>query len=324
MEKVRLIDIAEQLGLSVATVSNVLNGKHHKISYETEKRVLQAIEESGYLPSRAEVLLGRNPRSLIGFVVNDHPIYNGRPFEDPYISQTLSALLAKANQHDLDLVVRSAKSWEEISDFASTWNMKGVIVSGFCKTDYESLKSQLHIPLVVYNGGTDGVAGVSNDDRYGGRILGHHLIERGHKEVLCLIFAVEDPDLDRVEGLAQAGLKTTIQVVPPTKNERLLLYETLSFTSHSAVFCTSDQLAMELIRYLQDHQIQVPEQVSVCGFDGIPAGAFCHPSLTTVVQNCEEQAKAALSALFNPVPDFVSKPVLLVRESTGYGKDIST
>lgn len=323
MEKVRLIDIAEQLGLSVATVSNVLNGKHHKISPKTEQMVLQAIQESGYLPSRAEVLLARNPRSLIGFVVNDHPIYEGIPFEDPFIARTLSALIQHANANGLDVVVRSAKLWEEIAEFASTWNMKGLVLTGFCKTDYEPLRRQLHIPMVVYGVGSgsfvrseDGYVGVSNDDFEGGKLMGKHLIEKGCQNVLCHVFAIEEPDSDRVMGLQAAGLETHYQIVPPLKEDRFKLYDKIAYDHYSAVFCTSDLLALELIRYLKTRGIQVPQDILVCGFDGIQAGEFCSPSLTTVAQNYNEQAKAALDAILKNGPGCLSKPILIEREST--------
>ncbi|MBF0580245.1 LacI family DNA-binding transcriptional regulator [Erysipelotrichaceae bacterium RD49] len=316
MEKVRLIDIAEQLGLSVATVSNVLNGKHHKISPKTEQMVLQAIEESGYLPSRAEVLLARNPRSLIGFVVNDHPIYEGRLFEDPFIARTLSALIHHANIHGLDVVIRGARLWEEIAEFASTWNMKGLVLTGFCKTDYEPLRRRLRIPMVVYGGGTDGYASVYNDDLEGGKMMGKHLLARGCKKVLCHVFDADEPDSERVKGLQEEGLETYRQIVPPAKKDRLKLYDKIHFDEYPAVFCTSDLLALELIRYLKTRNINVPQDLLVCGFDGIQAGEFCSPSLTTIAQNYNEQAEAALDAILKNGHGCLSKPILVEREST--------
>lgn len=292
MEKVRISDIARQLGLSAATVSNVLRGKHEKISRETEKRVLEAIEATGYLPARAEVLLGRNPRSLIGFVTNDHPIYEGRPFSDSYHMESLAALIHEAAKRDLNVVPRSARSWEEVADFASTWNMKGLILSGFCQTDYENLRSQLHIPLIIYNASAPGLACVSNDDFEGGRLLGKYLTELGHASVLCLLFGRQSPDMDRVLGLQAAGLDTRILVVPASSHDRLAFYAAMDPVAETAVFCTSDQLALEFM-----HQPAFDPALSVCGFDGIAAGQYNTPSLTTIVQDHEAQAMAALSCL---------------------------
>ena len=70
--RVRIVDVADALGLSTATVSNVIHGKTEKISDKTVKRVQQELESSGYIPNMAGILLARNNSRIIGVVVNDH------------------------------------------------------------------------------------------------------------------------------------------------------------------------------------------------------------------------------------------------------------
>lgn len=70
--RVRIVDIAQTLGLSAATVSNVIHGKTEKLSDETVKRVQQELERTGYIPNMAGILLARNNSRIIGVVVNDH------------------------------------------------------------------------------------------------------------------------------------------------------------------------------------------------------------------------------------------------------------
>ena len=70
--RVRIVDVADALGLSTATISNVIHGKTEKISDETVKRVQQELERSGYIPNMAGILLARNNSRIIGVVVNDH------------------------------------------------------------------------------------------------------------------------------------------------------------------------------------------------------------------------------------------------------------
>ena len=76
--RVRIVDVADSLGLSTATVSKVIHGKTEKISDETVKRVQLELERSGYIPNMAGILLARNNSRIIGVVVNDHVKYEGR------------------------------------------------------------------------------------------------------------------------------------------------------------------------------------------------------------------------------------------------------
>lgn len=73
--RVRIVDIADALGLSTATVSKVIHGKTEKISDKTVKRVHQELERSGYIPNMAGILLARNNSRIIGVVLNDHEKY---------------------------------------------------------------------------------------------------------------------------------------------------------------------------------------------------------------------------------------------------------
>ena len=74
-ERVTIRDIAEELGLSTATVSNVIHGKTGKVSDETVKRVQALLEERQYIPSMAGILLAQNASRIIGVFVNDHEKY---------------------------------------------------------------------------------------------------------------------------------------------------------------------------------------------------------------------------------------------------------
>lgn len=90
--RVRIVDIAEELGLSTATVSNVIHGKTKKLSDKTVKRVQELLEKRDYIPSMAGILLAQNNSRMIGIVVNDHEKYEGHVLEDGFISSALNAL----------------------------------------------------------------------------------------------------------------------------------------------------------------------------------------------------------------------------------------
>lgn len=91
-ERVRICDIAKELGLSTATVSNVIHGKTNKVSDETVQRVTALLEERRYIPSMAGILLARNGSGIIGVFVNDHPKYEGHTLRDGFLASVLLPL----------------------------------------------------------------------------------------------------------------------------------------------------------------------------------------------------------------------------------------
>ena len=150
--RVRIVDVADALGLSTATVSKVIHGKTEKISDETVKRVQQELERSGYIPNMAGILLARNNSRIIGVVVNDHEKYEGRVLEDGFVMSSLNALSHEVNEKGYFLMIKTTSDIREIPVFASMWNMDGLILIGFCEADYESLRNQMRISFVVYDG----------------------------------------------------------------------------------------------------------------------------------------------------------------------------
>lgn len=91
-ERVRICDIAEELGLSTATVSNVIHGKTNKVSDETVQRVTALLEKRRYIPSMAGILLAQNSSGIIGVFVNDHPKYEGHTLRDGFLASALQPL----------------------------------------------------------------------------------------------------------------------------------------------------------------------------------------------------------------------------------------
>ena len=150
--RVTIRDIAEELGLSTATVSNVLHGKTKKISDETVQRVQALLEERQYVPSMAGILLAQNSSRIIGIVVNDHEKYEGHTLEDVFIASSINHLSTEIEKNGQFMMVKKTTDPEEIIRFASMWNLDGLVLIGFCDGDYMYLRSHMRIPFVVYDG----------------------------------------------------------------------------------------------------------------------------------------------------------------------------
>lgn len=303
-ERVRISDIAEELGLSTATVSNVIHGKTGKASAETVRRVQELLEKKNYIPSMAAVLLAQNASGIIGVVVNDHEKYEEHVLEDGFIAASLNALSRECDRAGCFMMIKVTEKWNEIVQFASMWNMEGLVLIGFCEQDYKKLRESMHIPFVVYDGyfqETPGICNVVIDHYDGGYQAGAYLKHMGHERVLCLSDNFICMDAERMAGCADAVGTDAVSFmqIPLQKEERMRFYQEKlkEILEYTAVFAVSDFYAVELIRCLQETGIRVPEDISVIGFDDSPLCRQCSPPLTTIRQDADVRAKTAVEVL---------------------------
>lgn len=305
MEKrVRIIDIAEELGLSTATVSNVIHGKTKKISDETVKRVQQLLEEKEYIPNMAGILLAQNSSRIIGVIINNHEKYEGNILEDAFIASSLNALEKVLGDSGYFMMVKVTGEWNGISRIASMWNMEGLVLIGFCEQDYKKLRENMHIPFVVYDGYFEGESRICNliiDSYGGGYQVGRYLKAMGHRRVLCLSDNFICMDKERMDGCiaGMSGCQVDLLQIPLLEEQREAFYrERLpEIMEYTAVFAMSDFYAIELLQVLQMHGKRVPKDISVVGFDDAPWCEKIYPPLTTVRQDAMLRAQQAVSIL---------------------------
>lgn len=315
--KVTIKDIAEELGLSTATVSNVIHGKTKKISDRTVSKVQEKLEESGYIPNMAAVLLAQNSSRIVCVVLSDNERYEGRMLEDPFVSGVLNGLSKELKKRNYFMMIQEEHDMEKVVQYASMWNMAGLILIGYCEQDYEALRSRMHIPLVVLDAYTKNVHSFSDiglDNITGGALAGKYLYEKGHRRILYLADNKEDCDYDRYVGMRRALEEKGVeckeeqyQLISCYREKRQQdmeeLYQTFfakradEENGYTAVFCASDMYAIELMNLLKDKGIKVPKEVSIVGFDGIPMGELVRPRLTSIRQDLGKRAVMAVELL---------------------------
>lgn len=331
--RVRICDIAEELGVSTATVSNVLHGKTGRVSPETARRVQALLEERQYIPSMAGVLLAQNSSRIIGVVINDHEKYEDRALEDAFVASSLNCLSAQIERGGRFMMVKRAAQVQEIVRFASMWNLDGLVLIGFCRQDYLGLRGRMRIPFVVYDGYLDGAEGFCNlsvDHFDGGRQVGAYFRSCGHRRALCVADNRICMDAERYAGFrAGFGPGADFLMVPMHRRERRDFYlDRLELLrGYTAIFVASDEYALELMRLLLEQGVSVPGEISIVGFDDVPACRLARPALSTVRQDPELRARTAIDRLDDlrrgrAVPESTVLPVQLVlRESSGRAPD---
>lgn len=313
--RVTIKDIAEEIGVSTATVSNVIHGKTKKISDRTVAKVQEKLQESGYIPNMAAVLLAQNSSKIVCVVVSDHEKYEGKMLEDPFVSQMINSISKELSARDYFMMIKEERDIDKLVAYASMWNMAGLILMGFCSVDYEKLRSKMHIPFVVvdsYERNVKNYIDIGIDNIDGGYQAGQYLIQNGHERILYFADNKEDCDMFRYQGLKKALQENNLpvneefyQLVSMEKNMREKDYENLLVYIRkmkiTAVFAASDQYALELMRFLLKKGINVPEEISIMGFDDIPLAAQIYPGLSTISQNIPLRGRMAVEMLQNQI-----------------------
>ena len=307
--RVTIRDIAEELGVSTATVSNVINGKTKKISQKTIERVQKALEEKQYIPNMAGILLAQNSSKIICVVISDHEKYEGKILQDYFISALMDNLAIEIERNNYFMMIKITNNMNEIIKYASMWNMAGLVLIGFCTQDYNSLRKRIHIPFVVMDGffkPEEKCANVSIDDFQGGYLMGQYLIKQGHRNIMYISDNDMCMDHNRYMGLKQAFKDNCneenniyFEIIPMKKEKRINYYKSMEkkLRQFTALFCASDAYAIEVMNFLIDSGYKIPRDISIAGFDDIPGGQIVRPALTTIKQNIKLRAEKAICLL---------------------------
>ncbi len=330
--RTRLTDLAEQAGVSTATVSRVLNGKPG-VSPRARQAVLTALDVLGY--ERPERLRER-PAGLVGLVVPElsNPVF-------PAFAQVIESALSDRGYTPL-LCTQSpgGTTEDQYVDMLLEHGVDGIVfVSGLhadtsASTDrYHRLRSR-GVPFVMVNGYAAGVdaPSVSTDDAQAMEQAVRHLLSLGHRRIGLAIGPTRFVPARRKQDAFCALVSRHLGDDDPTRHVVSTLFTVeggqaaaaeLIDSGHTAIVCGSDLMALGAIRAAHSRGLRVPEDVSVVGFDDSPLIAFTEPPLTTIRQPVVAMGRAAVDALVSEIggtpvsrAELLFHPELVVREST--------
>jgi DNA-binding LacI/PurR family transcriptional regulator len=305
-------DVAALAGVSRQTVSRVLNDKG-EIRPETRARVLAAIEELGYRPNAAarSMVMGRT--CTLGCVSPNVTDYT--------LASHIQGAQMEARRLGYFLLTGSAPTEADVEPLLEEMLHRRVDGLLVCNPHADG-RYRYFLPLleqdmtVVYLGNTSQGAKVSTvkcDDREGGFQATRYLVDLGH----TAIASIAGPDneecfSDRLAGYCQALAQAGIGFDPTLmasgdwsatsgyQASQRLLATGQPFT---AIFAQNDRMAVGAIRALRETGLQVPNDVSVIGFDDIPLVSYFDPPLTTLRQPMEESGRQAVRLLIEAIQD---------------------
>jgi len=333
---IRIIDIAEKTNVSPGTVSKILKGTYTG-SQETKERVLKIAKELGYTPNMIASSLKSRRSKTIALIVPEISI----PFF-PELSRGVEDI-AKKNDYNMILCSSDNDPNQEcklLSSLERRW-VDGII---FSKITDDTLKEK--IPRLLANKVkmvfVDRVPARSNlpiaiveiDNEKAAYSATKFLIKLGHRDIACITGPLNTRIAQqRLEGYKRALIENSIPIRDGLivegafnldsgfKGVNILLEKGVHFT---AIFACNDLMAVGAIKALRKKNLDVPDDVSVMGFDGIPLCEYIEPALTTVVQPIYEIGKAAAELLLESIREgielkdhIVLDTRIEVRESTG-------
>lgn len=333
--KTTIKDVAEKAGVSIATVSLVIN-KNPRISPVTTKKVLRAIKHLNYFPTKSARDLVSKKTGNIGFILTDDHFLRTEPF---YTKIFLGAEF-EAREGEYYILLTTVKSNSNHSyplpRFILEKNVDGIIVAGKIPHQLIEKLCEINMPTVFVDFVSDNnqCQLVLIDNVQGGILATEHLIQLGHKNIAFIGGDIEHPSIsDRLNGYKIALDKANIEVnkdliitsaIYPDRqsgyNSAKKLIERTKKVS--AIFACNDAMAIGIMHFLKEKKIKIPDEISIVGFDDVEADQLLDPPLTTIRVPKLELGAEALRMLLsgikaNSKPKKVLIPVeLIIRKST--------
>ena len=322
-----MADVAKRAGVSVMTVSRVLNG-FPGVADETRERVEAAVADLGYRANTAARVLAGGRSRMLGVIAVEPEHYGP--------AQLLYGLegAARGAGHAVSFVTFAPDTDDlhDALDHLRAAQVEGVIVEAPVLPVVEALADlRDDLPLVVV-GGDPALphSTVAVDQAAGGRLATEHLLDQGHRTVHHVrgeVGWVDAAERERgwADALADAGAPAGRLLAGDwsAAGGYAAGAELAADTDVTAVFAANDQSAMGVLRAVHDRGREVPGDVSVVGFDDTPDSGFLVPPLTTVRQDLREVGRRAVELVIRHVggdrelEHVLVPPELVVRASAG-------
>ncbi len=296
--RITIAHVAQRAGVGAATVSRVLNNSA-AVSPRTRVRVLQAVDELGYEPNEAARALSTGQTRTLGVLA---------PFlTEPSVMERLRGVSREVTGAGYQLVLFDVEHPEQASELTTAGRLDGLLCVSLCPSDADLERfGAAGLAVVLVDAEHHRLSGISIDDVGGGRLAARHLLALGHRRIAF----VGDEDERRFNftssarrgsGAAAACLEVGADLLvrrgahgrdPARKLAAALL---AAEAPPTAIFAASDTQALGVLQAAEDAGFDVPEDLSVVGFDDIEVARYA--GLTTVGQPLEESGVAGIRLL---------------------------
>lgn len=299
-----LKDIAAEAGVSIMTVSNVINGKFARVSPQNIEKIQNIAAKLNYTPnSAARSLTTKNSKIIALFIP-------GEDYKNPHNTECLFSIARTLNRHGYYLMIFSNTNFQINKANLNAWNVDGTI--SFAPLTDEELHffESIDKPTCLIDSyhTSSNIIKVGINDYQGGYMAGQYLINCKHKKIG---FASYTPSFDKILQYRLEGFQDALKDNGLVLNEEHIFINETTYEgglrvadeiarSHpdiTAIFATEDEMAIGIMNGAAQNNIRVPEELSVMGFDNIPFCDYVHPGLTTISQDINLKGKYAVESL---------------------------
>lgn len=303
-------DVAKKAGVCISTVSNALNSKWY-VSAKTKARILKAAKKLDYHPSGIARSLVRRKTENIGFVLYRNP---ERLFSNPFYSRIVDGVEEQVLTQGYNLLISAfdiSSRGQALPKLIRERNVDGLILAGAISDDFISALRKEGFPIVLVDNylKNEKINCVVIDNTHGAVDVVEYLFKLGHKKIGFL----NGPPLhisnqERLKGyklrLDELGIKFDQSIVGQGDNTigggynamQKLLKKRSGIT---AVFACNDDMAIGAMRAIREKGLEIPNDISLIGFDDIEMAAHTQPPLTTIKVPKEEMGRVAATMLIN-------------------------
>ncbi|MEJ7425124.1 ribose utilization transcriptional repressor RbsR [Staphylococcus warneri] len=304
MKRVSIKDVAKEAGVSVTTVSHILNQNETRFSKETIQKVLLAKDRLGYIPNKNAQQLRGQTRKLIGVVLPN--------LTNPFFSAMMQRMDdCKADDVDLCFIATSSTDFKDNIQHLVERGIDGLIIGRYVNDPHQlnDYLSKHHVPYVLLDQSEDhGYTDIIRTNEIeGGQTAARHLIDLGHQQLAI----IQPHELmanmkDRVKGFEHTcqshQLPAPVRICTELSKAGGRDIATKLVEHHvTGVFAINDELAIGCIRGLTECGKSVPDDLSVIGYDDIDMAGYMTPALTTIAQSVDDIVHISLQLITDKI-----------------------
>ncbi|GKX29262.1 LacI family transcriptional regulator [Vallitalea longa] len=326
-------DIANAVGVTPTTVSNVINGNYKKVSQKTIDKVQKVIKETGYIPNKNARALVKNSSKIIGVIF---PKTIEGFMQNPFHSQILTGIEKVISAKEYYLMIKSIDTYEDMYQLMQNWSVDGFVILSLIGYQLPKLEKFKDVPVVFIDTYYEELKyiNIGSEDYEGEYNAADYLLEMGHESIGFISYHIDYPS---VISMRLNGFKDALKNkgIPFNHSNDVLEIEEINFDdaecsnrildfvkNKTGICVSADILAIEIMEVLKDNGYSIPDDISIIGFDNVYLSKLVNPKLTTINQDIIEKGNIAAEKLINMIekknnkePNIKIPTNLVIRDS---------